>query len=818
MKTIVRTICGAFFAFACGVGIFSCSDISTEQVANTESCVVRFSVSNSEDSSRTALPETLALESLAYELDVKTSDGVAAEGSPWNWDSLAELKGATLLLNAGSWTFSLTASKVEIENEGESENKKLIPVLSGSKVASITSGTSNSISFDLAPLESGVGSIKMSLIGISSAASIQATLCDLTGAAIEAAAMGSEYNAESDGALAQSWTLTAEQVTEPGTVTYSLSNVPKGSYMLVWSFVIGNANPRKIRPVAVVEPGRCSSERYNVSESASGVPKYYSVTYDDGVDDAVIEVLEDPALYAPGATVTVKSAIERANYNFTGWKDVEAGSVYDPAVNAKFNMPARSVTLTAQWQPKEGVKYKVEHYQQIINPVSEEYNEDNYVLFYTDENLTGTAGLNTNATSKGYTGFSPGFTVGANEVADGGIVQQSIYDYGEDVTKCTVIKVYYNRNEHSLTYVGLESGTSAGEGETITVPVSVRAKFEESVPINFAATRTGYTFNKWVRNDGTETTSGTEYLNPALGGGTYALNMFDSDIVLTAVWTPDTTTAYKVEHYKQKLDAAETFNVADYELSDTDNLTGTTADVIIVTPKDYLGFTYIEPSVKYPIRGDGNTVVKVYYTRNTHTVTYNVNMQGNSISVPVDSTSYRYGATVPVSFTTGATTNSMYKIGLRSGYTFLGWSTDNTAETATYTYSPGVETSFDIGDENVTLYAIWKANAVSGGAIEVNPPSYSAVDLGLDWKTSTSGKVTFTANTGNENYTWQTYTWFIDGSPVELTNVTTENQSGTVSYDWDYSEWEADGYNIMLVVTDADSHVYTATMYVTITK
>ena len=803
MKMMIRKIFGTLFAFAIGVSFFSCSDVETGHEHDTKNCIVRLSVSTDENAERTALPETLELEKLTYTLTATVS-GTSENPVTHSWGSYAEMRDSELLFDVGSWNFTLTALKGSVA------------VLTGTNTSEITRGE-NSISFDLTPPSTGTGSLSMSLTGITGAATVSATLCKVNGTALTASDMGSGFDVED---LSQSWNLTAEEIEEVfGTVTFTLSNVPKGSYMLVWTFTIGNANSRTIRPVAVVEPGRCSSESYDVNENASGVAKYYSVTYEDGVSAEEIEVPVDPRLYKAGETVTVMPAIERANYNFTGWRDLKGNSSYTPNAsgNGSFAMPARSVTLTADWQAKEGLKYKVEHYQQIINPVSEAYNGDNYVLFFTDSDLTGTAGLNTNATSKGYTGFSEGFTVGANGSADDGIVQQSIYDYGEDVTNCTVIKVYYNRNVHSVTYVGLKTGTSAGEGETITVPISRQAKYQESVPIDFAATRTGYSFNKWVRNDGTEEQPGTEYINPLLGGGTYALTMFDSDIVLTAVWTPNENTEYKVEHYKQNLDSADVVNPNEftYTYSETDELKGTTADVIVVTPKNYSGFTYIEPTVEYPIRGDGETVVKVYYTRNTHTVTYNVN-QGGNISVPADSTRYRYGAPVTVSFTTDNTADSMYNIGLRSGYTFLGWSTDNNATEATY--KKDGTTSFEMGDSDVTLYAIWKANVISGGAIEVNPPSYSAVDLGLDYTSSTSGTVVFTANTGNENYTWQTYTWYIDGSPVVLTDVTTEDQTETVSYEWDYSEWEADGYNIMLVVTDADSHVYTATMYVTITK
>ena len=803
MKMMIRKIFGTLFAFAIGVSFFSCSDVETGHEHDTKNCIVRLSVSTDENAERTALPETLELEKLTYTLTATVS-GTSENPVTHSWGSYAEMRDSELLFDVGSWNFTLTALKGSVA------------VLTGTNTSEIISGE-NSISFELTPPSTGTGSLSMSLTGITGAATVSATLCKVNGTALTASDMGSGFDVED---LSQSWNLTAEEIEEVfGTVTFTLSNVPKGSYMLVWIFTIGNANSRTIRPVAVVEPGRCSSESYDVNESANGAAKYYSVTYEDGADDEEIEIVGDPRLYTAGTIVTVKPKIDRKNYNFTGWKDSLSTGTYTE--NATFEMPNRSVTLIAQWQQKEGLKYHVEHYKQILNMKAGVYDREHYELFWTDGldgAFTGTAGLLTAAATKVYTGFTSGFTVNEEGVSDGKIVQQQIFDYGTDISKCTVVKVYYNRMKYKVSYRGLPDGETEGEGETITVPPNEYVEYADSfnfnnrncAPSNTA--RTGYDFGEWERvengedNKTTRSTyvSGNSFLMPA------------HDIVLTAVWLPNTNTDYKVEHYKQKLNAAVEFNTNDYELvkDDTDFLTGTTATVIVVNPKTYEGFTN-EPFGEYKIRGDGETVVKVYYTRNTHTVTYNVN-QGGNISVPADSTRYRYGAPVTVSFTTDNTADSMYNIGLRSGYTFLGWSTDNNATEATY--KKDGTTSFEMGDSDVKLYAIWKANVISGGAIEVNPPSYSTVDLGLVYTTPTSGTVVFTANTGNENYTWQTYTWYIDGSPVVLTDVTTEDQTETVSYEWDYSEWEADGYNIMLVVTDADSHVYTATMYVTITK
>lgn len=786
MRTILKTFCSAVLVLAYTAVFFSCNNVDFEQDAQTEKCIVRLSVS--QNSSRTAMPEELTLANLAYTLTAENDSGLSALSSPWSWNSQSEMQGAELLLDAGSWSFTLTAQK-----DGED-------VLTGTASATITTGT-NSIAFTLAPPASGTGSLRMSLTDITGAVSVSATLCTLSGTALTAENMGNSYDAENDGALTQDWGWTEEEPADSETAVFELNHVPKGSYMLVWTLTIGTST-RKLRPVAVVEPGRLSSESYSVNSDNAGAQKFYSVTYNDGVDGEEIEVPLDFALYTVGSTVTVQSAIERANYNFEGWADLDGGSSYSP--DGTFTMPARGVTLTAKWQAKDGVKFKVEHYKQCLNASTEEYNESNYELAYTDDNLKGTAGLYTTAASKDYTGFTEGFTVSEDGIADDGIVQQLIFDYGEDEAQCTVIKVYYNRNVHTVTYRGLAEDETLGEGETLTVPESVTARYEATVNINFAPTRTGYEFLKWVKDD----TDKTEY---SVGSGTYSFTMLDSDVVLTAVWKAKTNTPYTVKHYKQNLDAADVVNPENftYTLADTDNLQGETASSISVTSKEYEGFT-MKAAEEANICANGTTTVKVYYQRNTHSVTYNANFTDSTINVPGDSNIYRYEATVPVLFA-NTESASMRTIGLRPGYTFLGWSTENTATEATYT-SDGL-TSFNMEDKDITLYAIWSANTVSGGNITVNPPVYTDVDLGLAYTDTDSSTVTFTVNGGYESYVW-----FVDGAVAGFTDVTEDEQTGTKAFSWDYSELDADGYNIMLVVTDAENNIHTATTYIVITK
>ena len=96
------------------------------------------------------------------------------------------------------------------------------------------------------------------------------------------------------------------------------------------------------------------------------------------------------------------------------------------------------------------------------------------------------------------------------------------------------------------------------------------------------------------------------------------------------------------------------------------NKIGTTDTSVTVIPKSYEGFTYNAgaSSVTGTISGDGNLVLKLYYTRNSYTVSYAYqgNVPTGASNLPA-SQNYEYGAEVTVAADSTA-----------PGYTFSGWS------------------------------------------------------------------------------------------------------------------------------------------------
>ena len=162
----------------------------------------------------------------------------------------------------------------------------------------------------------------------------------------------------------------------------------------------------------------------------------------------------------------------------------------------------------------------------------------------------------------------------------------------------------------------------------------------------------------------------------------------DGNHTLYAHWTPNTNTVYKVNHWLQKVGAGATPNSDNYAEPIVTTHSGTSDSTINAPRNSYVGFS--QPSVQtVTINRLGSSVVNYYYTRNSYTVTYNIN--GRGTPQPSD-TNIQYGATYPAPTLTA------------TGYTFDGWYTaasGGTKITSTTTLTNA---------SNHTLYAHWNIN------------------------------------------------------------------------------------------------------------
>ena len=377
--------------------------------------------------------------------------------------------------------------------------------------------------------------------------------------------------------------------------------------------------------------------------SISYARKQFSLTYDLNAADA--RWVSDPGVkqYRVGAVLKLltQSYVKRAGYTFDGWyTDADCTTEFTAAT-----MPAENITLYAKWTAQGGISYTVEHYQQNVTG-------DGYTLADT-ESKTGTAGQNTAAESKSY----PGFT--AKEFQ-----QQTVKGDGS-----TVVKVYYNRNEYTLTY-DLNGSDAAWTDSETDQSHKYRFGAEITTPTSNDLSRAGYAFGGWY-TDADCTAEFTATTMPA------------ENTTLYAKWNAGQVN-YTVNYYLQNVDGT------DYVLKDTVTGSGVTGQIVDVQ-KSYEGFT---PKSDTPssitLQADSaQNEVNLYYTRNQYALSFNL---GDGVilegSAPTGGDTY-YGAEISVDMSNAK----------RTGYTFAGWYED-----VEYT-TPWSGMTMPARD--LTLYAKW---------------------------------------------------------------------------------------------------------------
>ena len=346
----------------------------------------------------------------------------------------------------------------------------------------------------------------------------------------------------------------------------------------------------------------------------------------------------------------LNDAPTRLGYIFDGWYTDET---YQNAFTAT-TMPAKDFTLYAKWVPvdinyflvlrKEGADGKWSQATETRTGKTDETVTINPAEFLTDE-------------------------------------EKNTYDFPQKVNYTVsaedggTVSISYARKRYSLTY-----DLNAEDADWVSKPgvKSYRLGAALKLLTQSYVTRAGYTFDGWY-TDANCTTAVTEITMP------------NHDVTLYAKWTAQGGISYTVEHYQQ--------NVADddYTLADTESKTGATGQPTAAESKSYPGFT-AQNFDQQTVKGDGSTVVKVYYTRNEYTLTYDLNGSDASWTDSAENKSniYRYGAAVTI-----LTSNDLR----RAGYAFGGWYTDVDCTTRW--------NESTMPAENTTLYAKWNAGQVN---------------------------------------------------------------------------------------------------------
>ncbi len=260
----------------------------------------------------------------------------------------------------------------------------------------------------------------------------------------------------------------------------------------------------------------------------------------------------------------------REGYTFEGWYAEPELTNKVETLPEKY--PAGTTTYYAKWTANTDTKYTVEFYYQT---------EGSYknVADFTDER-TGTTDTLAQVTEndKNPAQDKVGYVYDENAA---NVLKGTIAGDGS-----LVLKVYF-KQQFTVTYKPGTQGAFTEQTKTGLDYGTATPAFEGNT-----TGKPGYTFAGWQPSVARKVTSNAEYV---------------------AQWTANTNTKYTVEHYLQKLNKTD-----EYDLKETENnLTGTTGELTNAQAKSYDGFT-AQPFEQKEIAGDGTTVVKIYYTRNNY--------------------------------------------------------------------------------------------------------------------------------------------------------------------------------------------------------
>ncbi len=272
-------------------------------------------------------------------------------------------------------------------------------------------------------------------------------------------------------------------------------------------------------------------------------------------------------------------------------------------------------------------------------------------------------------------------------------------------------------------------------------------KFNEGNTVTIsAATNEGYTFVGWY--------NGNALLTEELS---YTFTMPAENQVYTAKWTANTNTTYKVEHYLQNIDNTS-YPTTPYEV---DELYGTTNASTEATAKTYDGFT-TQSVTQQTINPNGTTVVKIYYTRQSKTLT--LNMNNTSAGTVTGAGTYKYGKSINIK----ATANP--------GYTFIGWYNGNTklSTNSTYTFSmPAKNVSYE-ARYTINKYTITINNQAAGitisGIASGNSYEYDS-QITLTSRNIPSGYTIKWERSDGSTYVGDNYKFKVPSTNITITTI-----------------------------------------------
>ena len=407
----------------------------------------------------------------------------------------------------------------------------------------------------------------------------------------------------------------------------------------------------------------------------------YTVTY-RLTDDSLIPVGYNAANLPTGGSYAFETAniavagtdkMQITGYTFHGWDSNDA-----TVASGSFTMPAGNVVFTGYYTANDNTAYTIEYYLETM--IGGSFEKNSTVTKYATTNTQATVGADD---VKSFAGFTYN-AKNTNNVLTGTVTGDGNL----------VLKLYYERNDYTVTYQ-LTGTLPTGYVDNSAALGGTYAYDTKNIAVAAVPTAAGYTFSGWTTGDAT--VNGDKYDMPA------------NNVVFTGSFTAQPS-AYKVTYYLENVEKTAFVHDAARDVA----LTGTTDTTATATGynSSIPGFTFDSGNANNVltgrINGQGTLELKLYYTRNTHTVSYEV-----TGTLPAAYQATMLPAEATAAF--GKTNIAVAAVLSIPGYTFSGWTTTdaNVANgsftmpdqdvkfTATFTVQPSAYT-IEYYLENVT--------------------------------------------------------------------------------------------------------------------
>ncbi len=445
--------------------------------------------------------------------------------------------------------------------------------------------------------------------------------------------------------------------------------------------------------------------------------------YKDGTTpDATISADKDGAALVTGATMSLPAAPTRAGYTFMGWSVADDDDI-DTLVG---DVPASATTCKAP-AGKPSNLYAVWLAGGVT--ISFDANAADATGTMADQtNLkvgASTGTLNANAfTRDGYTfeGWATS-TSGTVEYADKQEFSATVKVPAPASAASSTVTLYavWSAKDYTITFKPNGADGSPADGtQTVAADQSPAALAGPTY------TRTGYDFDGWSASSGrTAYVAGTDWKQ----GASYALDVSGAAgaNTLYAIWKPKGDTKYTIERYQEALDGSWVKAADSTSAPLVGEQSGTTGDAVSIAGDVavYDGFTLdgtvanatvggetLSTNLSGTVAADGTTVLRAFYTRNKHSVTYKLDPAGQAtpsgFTMPAGAASVKYGAAYHPAAAPTAT-----------GWTFTGWTTTDA------TVADG---KFTMPDKDVVFTGTWEQSTFTvtfdgNGGTVANEPS-----------------------------------------------------------------------------------------------